>query len=178
MTDSDLGSLTRAGDRWMLTFTRRLTHPREKVWRAITEPEHLAAWFPDRIEGEFRAGAALRFVADAHDDFDGEMVAFDPPSVMELRWGTDSIRIELEPDGDGTRLRLIDTFDEEGKAARDGAGWHECLGRLVTAVDGEPLPAWGVGWMDLFARYRAHLGPEASTIGPPEGWEPASDGPA
>ena len=46
----------------MLTFTRRLAHPREKVWRAVTEPEHLAAWYPQEIVGERRAGAPLRFV--------------------------------------------------------------------------------------------------------------------
>ena len=172
--DPSLGDLTRAGDRWRLTFTRTLAHPREKVWRAITEPEHLAVWFPDRIVGEMSAGAALRFVADAHDDFEGVMTAFDPPSVMELTWGTDSIRIELEPEGDGTRLRLIDTFDEQGKAARDGSGWHECLDRLASDLDGVEPPAWGSDWRAQFARYIDHLGPEASTIGPPEGWEPAA----
>jgi uncharacterized protein YndB with AHSA1/START domain len=171
MSQADLGTLTQRGERFVLTFTRRLAHPREKVWRAVTQPDHLAVWFPDRIVGDFRAGAALRFVADSHDDFTGEMVAFDPPSVMELTWGTDSIRIELEPDGDGTLLRLIDTFDEQGKAARDGAGWHECLDRLASDLAGATPPAWGSGWREMNERYVAGLGPAASTIGPPEGWE-------
>ena len=65
MDDAELGSLTRQGDRWMLTFTRRLAHPREKVWRAVTEPEHLAAWYPQEIVGERRAGAPLRLVRTA-----------------------------------------------------------------------------------------------------------------
>src|SRR5436190_10891155 len=119
MDDAELGTLTRQGDRWMLTFTRRLAHPREKVWRAVTEPEHLAVWFPQEIVGERRAGAPLRFESSQHDGFDGEMVVFDPPSVMELMWGIDRLRIELQPDGDGTVLTLIDTFTELGKAARD-----------------------------------------------------------
>jgi uncharacterized protein YndB with AHSA1/START domain len=169
--EQPLGDLTRAGDRWRLTFTRKLAHPRDKVWRAITEAEHLAVWFPDRIVGEMRAGAPLRFVADVHEDFEGEMVAFDPPSVMELTWGTDSIRIELEPDGAGTVLRFIDTFDDQGKAARDGSGWHECLARLRADLDGEAPGPWGAEWRVLLGRYQAHLGPDASTIGPPEGWE-------
>src|SRR4051812_18430190 len=126
MNDADLGTLARNGDRWTLTFTRRLPHPPEKVWRAVTEPEHLAVWFPDQIVGERRAGAPLRFVTSSGDGFDGEMLVFDPPSVMELMWGTDRLRIELEPDntdGTGTLLTLTDTFAELGKAARDGAGW-------------------------------------------------------
>jgi len=46
------GRLEQAGDRWQLHFTRRLPHPPEKVWRALTEPEHLKEWFPNDIEGE------------------------------------------------------------------------------------------------------------------------------
>ena len=132
MDDTDLGTLTREGDRWMLTFTRKLAHPREKVWRAVTEPEHLAAWYPQEIVGERRAGAPLRFVSSAGDGFDGQMLVFDPPEVMEFTWGADRLRIELRADGAGTVLTLTDTFDELGKAARDGAGWHECLDRLVS----------------------------------------------
>ena len=55
MDDAALGTLTRDGDRWTLTFTRKLAHSREKVWRAVTEPEHLAVWYPQQIVGERRA---------------------------------------------------------------------------------------------------------------------------
>ena len=47
----DLGVLTQAGDDVVLTFTRRFDHPAEKVWRAVTEEEHLATWFPQKIKG-------------------------------------------------------------------------------------------------------------------------------
>ena len=63
------------------------------------------------------------------------MLVFDPPSVIEFTWGPDLLRIELEADGAGTLLTLTDTFDDVGKAARDAAGWHECLGRLVSDLD-------------------------------------------
>ena len=42
-------------------FERRLAHSPERVWRAVTEPDELAAWFPDTIEGEFAPGAEVRF---------------------------------------------------------------------------------------------------------------------
>ena len=143
MDDVELGTLTRQGDRWMLTFTRRLAHPREKVWRAVaSKPEHLAAWYPQEIVGERRAGAPLRFVSSAGDDFDGQMLVFDPPEVMEFTWGTDRLRIELRADSAGTLLTLTDTFDELGKAARDGAGWHECLDRLVAASTARRNGPW------------------------------------
>jgi uncharacterized protein YndB with AHSA1/START domain len=172
MDQADLGTLDRDGETIKLTFTRRFAHPPEKVWRAVTEPEHLAAWFPDRVVGEFRAGAALRFENAHGDGFDGKMLEFEPPRVMEILWGTDRLRFELAPDGNGTLLTFTDTFAELGKAARDGAGWHECLDRLANDLDGVPQGKWGDHWRELYAGYVEHLGPEASTIGPPEGWEP------
>jgi uncharacterized protein YndB with AHSA1/START domain len=172
-----LGTLTQVGDdRWAIRFTRRFDHPIEKVWRAITEPEHLAAWFPSTIDGERRAGAPLSFHFDEHTDLAGEMLAFDPPHLMELRWGDDVLRFELRSEGDGTVLELIDTTPEQGKAARDGAGWHECLDRLAHEVDGTEPPEMGAVWREVSPRYQAAFGPEASTIGPPEEQEAAESG--
>jgi len=163
------GELTPVDGRWQLRFRRRLAHPPEKVWRALVEPEHLAAWFPQRVVGERAAGARLRFEHDQSgtDAFDGEMLRFEPPRLLEFTWGPDVLRFELEPDGDHTVLTLFDTFDAEGKAARDAAGWHECLDRLAAHVDGRPLGAWGAPWPELNDAYVARFGPEAATIGPP-----------
>lgn len=176
MDDAELGTLDVQGDDCVLTFTRRLAHPPAKVWKAVTEPDHMAAWFPDQMVGERRAGAPLRFVPtyDPNSGFDGEMLRFDPPSVMEITWGTDRLRIELEPDGEGgTVLTLTDTFVELGKAARDAAGWHECLDRLATSLDGGQLPKWGAPWRDLNSLYVERFGPDAATIGPPADWQPS-----
>ncbi|HKC74762.1 MAG TPA: SRPBCC domain-containing protein [Chloroflexota bacterium] len=57
------GQLEHIDGRWQLRFTRKLAHPPEKVWRALTEPAHLAAWFPTDIEGARTSrsrGAAVR----------------------------------------------------------------------------------------------------------------------
>src|SRR5690349_19150882 len=80
--------------RWKLRFERRLIHPQEKVWRAITEPEHLEAWFPTTVEGERAAGARLRFSfpGGQAEPMDGVMLAYDPMSLLELQWGPDIIR--------------------------------------------------------------------------------------
>ena len=170
MTDADLGRLTRSGELWRLTFTRRLAHPQEKVWRAVTDPDEMTSWFPDRMVGDRRAGAKLRFVTSGDDGFDGELLVFDPPAVMELMWGVDRLRIELAPDGDGTLLTLTDTFGELGKAARDGAGWHECLDRLAGTLDGQPPVERGRRFAEVHPRYAEALGPDATTIGVPEGY--------
>ena len=64
------GVLEPAGDRWRLRFTRTLHHAPDKVWRALTDPEQLSAWFPQRIDADWTVGAPLRFVS-AFGDFDG-----------------------------------------------------------------------------------------------------------
>jgi uncharacterized protein YndB with AHSA1/START domain len=163
----DLGTLSRDGDQCTLTFTRHFAHPIDKVWRAVTEPEHLKVWFPHEIVGERRPGASLRFLSTGGDGFDGEMVAFDPPSVIEFMWGIDRIHIELHPDGDGTRFTLVDTFNELGKAARDGAGWHECITRLERDLDGAAPGEWGDEWRAVHPLYVEHFGADAAMIGPP-----------
>jgi uncharacterized protein YndB with AHSA1/START domain len=167
------GSLGQADDgRWQLRFTRTLAHPVERVWRALTEPEHLAHWFPSTIDGRREAGAALRFQfpGEAVSPIGGEMLAYDPPRLIELRWGTDVLRFELKPVAAGTQLTLVDTLDALGKAARDGAGWHTCLAALARCLDGAENPRDELGrWAEVHPRYVEMLGPEAATIGPPEG---------
>lgn len=101
--DRDFATLTPEGERWCVHFVRTLRHPLEKVWRAITEPDHLAAWFPTTIDGERRAGAALRFAFKDFqaDPIDGRMLVFDPPHRLELLWGEDLLRIALTPTAEG-----------------------------------------------------------------------------
>src|SRR5436305_1701139 len=70
----------------------------------------------------------------------GEVLAVEPPRILELRCGPDVLRFELEPDGEGTRFTLLDTVDDVGKAACDGAGWHVCLDALAHHLDGSPAP--------------------------------------
>jgi uncharacterized protein YndB with AHSA1/START domain len=172
----DLGHLERRGETEVLRFTRRLAHPPAKVWRALVEPDQLLAWFPTTIDGERRVGARLRFRHrdDLAEPFEGEMLAFEPPSLLELRWGPDVLRFELEPDGDGTLLVFTDTLEAIGKAARDGAGWHECLDRLACVLASQ-TPPWSSAerWREVHGRYLEQLGPEASTIGVPKEWEEA-----
>jgi uncharacterized protein YndB with AHSA1/START domain len=173
-SEDEFGTLERRGDTSVLRYRRRLPYAREKVWRALTEDEHLAGWFPTTIEGDRAPGAALRFSFRQSEGapFEGEMLAFDPPSVMELRWAEDVLRFELTPEEDGCVLDLTVTFPEYGKAARDAAGWHVCLEQLGHVVAGTTLP-WEPPdrWRAVHSVYVQRLGPEASAIGPPEEWE-------
>jgi hypothetical protein len=88
------------------------------------------------------------------------MLAFEPPRLIEFDWGGDVIRIELAPEGKGTRLTLFDTVSEYGKSARDAAGWHVCLVQLESHLSDKT--ASGMPWKPLFAEYGRRFGPESA----------------
>lgn len=165
-----------------LRFERRLKHPIEKVWRALTDPVELEHWFPTRIESvsaadadPFVPGGKLRFPfraakeldGEVIPDFEGEILELDPPRLLAYTWADDVLRFELIPDGDGCLLVFTDTFTEHGKAARDGAGWHVCLDGLAARLDGAEPPAED-SWRGRYENYVAVFGPEASTAPVPK----------
>jgi len=167
-----LGELEQVGETWQLRFVRELAHPPAKVWQALTEPDQLRKWFPDQIVvDEWKVGASLEFKpGHGLPDHQGEVLAFEPPRLLEIRWGTDRVRFEVVPTKTGSVLTLVDSIDEVGKAARDSAGWHVCLDSLENALGGNPSDSSADKWKDLDDAYAKKFGPEAATIGPPEGW--------
>jgi uncharacterized protein YndB with AHSA1/START domain len=167
MTD---GTLEQVGDRWRLRFRRPLAHPPERVWQAITSSEDLAAWFPQEVSGDWQAGSRVTF-SDPNrpaGSFTGEVLRCEPPRVLEFTWGPDVLRFEIEPSATGCTLTLVDTFVEQGKAARDAAGWHVCLDALVAALDDVGLDGSSQDrWPAVHPGYVAAFGPAGSSIGPP-----------
>ena len=157
-----------------LRFERRLAHPPQKVWRALTDPAELTHWFPQDLVGSFAPGGKLRFVfrerpsldGAAVPDFTGEVLEADPPRLLVYTWAGDTLRWSLTPDGDGCLLVFTDTFTEHGKAARDGAGWHLCLDALGARLDGAPA-GQGTGWREYYDAYAASFGPAAATAALP-----------
>ena len=93
------GTLEEVAGEWQLRFVRTLPHSQEKVWRAITEPEQLATWFPSSIEGERKAGAELHFIFPGGqvEPVVGEMLAWDPPKLFAFNWGGDILRFDSKP---------------------------------------------------------------------------------
>jgi uncharacterized protein YndB with AHSA1/START domain len=171
---SDYGTLERGEGTVTLRFTRQLAHPPEKVWRALTEPEHLAAWFPTTIEGEFVPGSplAFSFAKLAIPPMSGRMLACEPPKLLEFTWDDETLRFELTAAESGTLLGFTATFAEVGKAARDAGGWHVCLDRLAVAAGGQ-VARWSEDerWREVHPHYVAAFGSDAATIGPPQEWQ-------
>jgi uncharacterized protein YndB with AHSA1/START domain len=140
--DPTLG--THTDGRPALRFERRLKHPPEAVWRAITDPEQLNAWYPIRaLAIDLRVGGRI--------DFEGMhavVTQLDPPKVFAFsehappemhRESDDLIHFELTPDGDGCRLVFTHVFDDRPAAASYGSGWAVCLNALESSMNGEEV---------------------------------------
>lgn len=158
--DDDLGTLTFDGDHVIMTFRRRLPHPIETVWAALTDPAERQAWFGettidgDRIE-------MLPTDPPAAEDakrMTGRILVWRPPHVLEHEWQqrivSDSVvRYELAEDGDGTLL----TFTHRGLSEREAKGFipgtHAFLDRLAAHLAAQPLPAWQDRYDELAPAY-------------------------
>ncbi|MQA09082.1 MAG: hypothetical protein GEU98_11160 [Pseudonocardiaceae bacterium] len=148
--ENPLATLQTVDGRPVLRFERRLAHPPEKVWRAVTDPAEMAHWFPATVHTELKIGATIRFdVADfdvAGDAASGEIIELDPPKVYAFRWDDSVLRFELIPDDVGCLLVFTHILGGEGfwgdrrYAARHAAGWDGCLDVLIARLDGRTVP--------------------------------------
>lgn len=164
MTDSpaslDLGTLLIEDGTTTLRFERRLPHPIEAVWSAITDPTARAHWFgPTRIEGH--AGGLIETVPDdppvpeAMKRMQGRILVWDPPRVLEHEWvqqivEAGVVRYELRSEGETTLL----TFTHRGLGMANARGFipgtHAYLDRLAAVLGKTPVPDWS----DRFAELR------------------------
>ena len=147
--------LFRTGARPVLRFERHLARPVDIVWRAVTDPEEMRAWFPTHIViDEWKAGAELTHEFEGHDidPLPGTVLEWDPPRRVSFTWGTDTIGFELAPAPDGGTIFVLTEELGASIAARNAAGWEVCLDRLEHGTAGED-------WKPRFDRYVAAFEP-------------------
>jgi uncharacterized protein YndB with AHSA1/START domain len=127
--------------RVVLRFERRLAHPREKVWRALTETGRLRAWFVeildyDRCRLDFAPGAELEFAAEGLPTGHGTVTAYEEPALLEYTWDGEVLRWELAPDGAGCVLTFTTIVDGPDTAGAVTTGWQTGLDRLAAHLAG------------------------------------------
>ena len=156
------------GGRASLRLQRHLVDPPEMVWGALTEREQLLTWFPCDVEvvgGRWKVGAAIvfRFPPEIIDmTLHGQVLAVDEPRLLSFTWGEETLRFDLSLEGTGTLLVLTDELPP-GIAARNAAGWEQCLVRLARE---SPEPNWEASFDIYAAEFFGLLGPQE---GPPSG---------
>jgi uncharacterized protein YndB with AHSA1/START domain len=126
----------------------------ERVWKALTDPEELAAWFPDEtIDLDVRSGGGGWWRWSAHGRFAVRFEVVDPPRRLVWSWARDpempvgqgpTTRVEwtLEPrTGGGTTLRLRESgFVRPEDRRSNEAGWDHELGELRDYLGRQPSP--------------------------------------
>ncbi|WP_222709544.1 SRPBCC family protein [Microbispora sp. CSR-4] len=130
-----------------LRMERRLAHPREKVWRALTEPDRLGQWFPFKVvEMDLRVGGKIAFDGGGM-TMDAEITELDPPRLFAFlqhaprempREGDNILRFELLPDEGGCLLVFTQVFQDRPAAASYASGWQVCLDAMDAIVGGRP----------------------------------------
>jgi uncharacterized protein YndB with AHSA1/START domain len=157
-------------DKWTLVLVRELRHAPAKVWAALTDPEELREWAPFDSDRPLDAVGTARLTtvgAPTPQVSESRVTRADAPRVLELNWGGQDIRWELEPlAGSGTRLTLWHNIDRRF-ISMGAAGWHICLDVLDRALAGQPVGRivgadamkFG-GWQRLNAAYARQFGVE------------------
>jgi uncharacterized protein YndB with AHSA1/START domain len=127
---------------WELVVVRELRHSPEKVWLAITDPEHLREWAPfDADKSLATAGVNVKLTtvnAPQTHITETRIMRAEAPHFLEYMWGANPMRWELEPIPGGTRLTLS-TAINRNFITMGAAGWHVCLDVLDHLLAGDPI---------------------------------------
>ena len=133
-------------------ITRVFDAPRELVFRAWTDPDHVARWFGpegmevprESVEIDLRIGGRYALTMSGRGmehSLTYEIVELDPPRLLVLKCDpipevgineTTFTRVELHDHGGKTRMTLSDGPYTE--AAHAEAGWHSAFEKLAALL--------------------------------------------
>lgn len=133
-------------DRRSLVIERELSHPPEKVWRALTQSHLIAEWL---AETDFNAAPGSRFTVriDPQPDrtfiFDCEVIAVEPNKMLTYAWNaagdepgnglTSTVTWRLTATPRGTLVRMEQSgFEPDQPLYYHGArmGWPQFIANL------------------------------------------------
>ena len=140
MGDEEAGlALDSRHPRWV-PMQRRLNAAPERVFRAWADPEELARWFPERIEGGLAVGSRSVLVWSERRVW-WEVIEATPSRSFVFRWPGFADNGLVEAAGYGSRLALEDgpfPIDQPGAVdawAKSIEGWSEALAMLRAHLD-------------------------------------------
>ena len=122
----------------------------EELWRALTTPEFVSRyWLGATAEAEWRKGGAWKLVfADGRVADAGEIVDFEPPRLLAIKWrnewseefkaeGWSMCTMELEPMGEAVKLTVSHTMERENAKfiGAVGGGWPRILSNLKSLLE-------------------------------------------
>ncbi|MEX2246043.1 MAG: SRPBCC domain-containing protein [Dehalococcoidia bacterium] len=130
----------------------RIAASRETVLAFLTDAAKIAEWLAPDVQAEAEPGGVLRCNFNGFDIARGEFLDVQPPSRVAFTWGWETlggqsppgstrVDIALEPDGEGTHVRLSHRGLAEGEVASHAEGWETLLAGLEQRASGEDMLA-------------------------------------
>jgi uncharacterized protein YndB with AHSA1/START domain len=129
---------------------REMTHPAEKVWRALTQPHLIAEWL---MKNDFEPAVGHKFNlrGDWGGVLDCEVLTIEPAKTLSYSWNfahddpaynlQSVVTFTLTPTAKGTHLRMEQSgFRPDQKQALGGAkhGWEQFLTKLEQVLAEAP----------------------------------------
>jgi uncharacterized protein YndB with AHSA1/START domain len=141
--------MTDAGKSKFVYVTYIRTTP-ERLWTALTTPDFIQQyWRGARADAEWKPGGSWKLVLpDGRVADTGEIVAFEPPKRLGIRWrnefkpefkseGWSLCTMEIEPMGDVVKLTVTHSNERENSkfigAVSDG--WPQILANLKSLLE-------------------------------------------
>lgn len=135
--------------------TIQIAAPVEKVWSAVTEPEHISRWFGRAELDGTGVGASGTLTWDGQPAVPVRIEEIEPRRRVSYRWGNDDaadkpapvvddrstvFTFTLEPVQDGTRLTVVEsgfaaTSDPAANLEAHREGWDSELDKLVALLE-------------------------------------------
>ena len=169
---ADIAKVRKDGETWTLVLVKDLRHPREKVWRALTEPAHLREWAPFDASADLsRVGTVSVTWVGAAAATEARITRVDNEQLLEYTSGGNAMRWELEDRAGGTRLTLWAIIDRP-YISMGAAGWHIAFDVLERLLDDAPIGRIAGmsamqfdGWQRLNREYAQQFGVTLPTWG-------------
>jgi uncharacterized protein YndB with AHSA1/START domain len=142
----------RAGGHSVVERDIRIQASPQTVFAFLTDPAKMVRWMGTEATLEPRPGGAYRVNITGRERVRGEVVEVVPDTRLVFTWGWEdgafdvapgasTVEIALQPDGDGTILRLTHRDLPADMRRFHGFGWQHALSRLaVAAAGGDPGP--------------------------------------
>jgi uncharacterized protein (TIGR03086 family) len=140
-----------------IVFERIIDASPDEAFALFTEPERLRRWHAVSAAVDLRVGGEYRLTVTPSHVANGTYVEIEPGRRVVYTWGwvdspdlapgTSTVVIELEPEGDKTRVRLTHQGLPTGQVAGHSDGWNhymDRLGQAASAGDAGPDP-WVMG---------------------------------
>ncbi|MBI5323632.1 SRPBCC family protein [Bradyrhizobium sp.] len=144
MEASELGRISRVGNRFEARIERTLKHDQEAVWRMLTDSSLLPQWLAPGDLALSKGGAARLNFPESGTNVESVVTEVDPPRLIEYSWSSPGepdrpLRWEAVATPGGTRLSLTLGIPDSEDIARTCAGWDAHLEMFAAAMEGVPI---------------------------------------